>query len=937
MAIILSAFFVLLFGFFILENKTQEKPTHESMSASLVDFPENNSEPLQKPRYVENEVLITLKKNTSGSLTSLKNSISSENTSVSEFEIRAKEILSEDAKIVSTHLFKKKTSPDLATPLAQKNTLSIGSGESQDTIPVEEDDFTFFRITSPEKTTEELIEIFSQDPEVESVRPNYYFYPTADYENASSLWGIFDNASGAGINANLAWDKGIEGSGVVVAVIDSGIDSSHPDFGGNIWTNTAETNCSNGVDDDGNGYIDDCHGWDFYDSDNITEPAGDHGTHTSGTVGAKKDSSGVVGVAPSATIMPLKVFGSGDGASNDIILEAIAYATDNGANIISMSLGQCMTNCDSLTQQAISRAHSAGIFIAVASGNSSGCGLSGGQDCPYTNSPANCRYAFGVGATDSSKQRAIFSCHAGDVVDGMAPGQDILSTIPGGYAQLSGTSMATPHVAGMAALIKSAKPSATPDEIENIMCSTADDMGTAGRDEETGNGFINVKNFIELISSTIILVPKDQILLFGLDSPRPIQVSGGEEYTFTFTDGGTGISISGCTNGTSGSQECALGEPTGIGKATLFVTESGGASNTATITVKERPNALRITKTANLSEVMPGDRILYTITYENSERGAYQNVTIEDDYDEELVELLSAPENCSDDSGILTCTIGVLNGNTEGNFSYSMKARFINPNAPPPNPIPPNPVPPNPVPPNPVPPNPVPPNPVPVGITPPIGSSSNGSGGGAANNEEKTVSGISYRLIASGGSGPYPFLMVYSGTEGASQMAENLITIRSSAGMSNFIFAVLDGVQYRGNGAAGAAVLDEVRQKYNIKNDETYLMGESAGTSAALELGLRLRQSYFAAYWANDVNTRNTPLHTAEELGFRPYGNAGPGGDFADADAIVQGMKDANYRTPEPAPYNGSGSDHHGSSDQLIYALSWFAGKTRADGVINGN
>jgi hypothetical protein len=124
-------------------------------------------------------------------------------------------------------------------------------------------------------------------------------------------------------------------------------------------------------------------------------------------------------------------------------------------------------------------------------------------------------------------------------------------------------------------------------------------------------------------------------------------------------------------------------------------------------------------------------------------------------------------------------------------------------------------------------------------------------------------------------------------------------------------------------------VLDDVRSDYDVDNDRTYLLSESAGTSAGLSLGLSLRQSYFAAYWANDVNASSTPELDAGELCFAPFGNAGPGGDYADANAIVNGMKNAGYQTPPPAPYDGPGSNQHGSTDQFLAALEWFAGKSR--------
>ncbi len=224
-----------------------------------------------------------------------------------------------------------------------------------------------------------------------------------------------------------------------------------------------------------------------------------------------------------------------------------------------------------------------------------------------------------------------------------------------------------------------------------------------------------------------------------------------------------------------------------------------------------------------------------------------------------------------------------------------------------------------------------PPKDAPTGtLDPPAGGSSGGSGGGPADGVvKKTPGGITYRLIAPSGSGKQPLMIVFSGTEGGATMTANLKGASGATGTGSFIFAVLDGPTYYGKGEPGVEVLDDVRKMYDIDNDRTYLLGESAGTRSALQLGFQLRQSYLAAYWANDVNANGKPGKTAAELGFAPYGNAGPGGDFADAKIIVDGMKAAGYQTPPPAPYDGPGAGTHGAPQQFVAALKWFPGKSR--------
>lgn len=221
------------------------------------------------------------------------------------------------------------------------------------------------------------------------------------------------------------------------------------------------------------------------------------------------------------------------------------------------------------------------------------------------------------------------------------------------------------------------------------------------------------------------------------------------------------------------------------------------------------------------------------------------------------------------------------------------------------------------------------------GLVPPRGASSRGSGGGVApGGTTRTVSGVTYTLIVPSSysaSKATRLMLVYSGTEGMGVMTQNLRSIASQPqlGLGDVIFAVLDGVKTFGNGQTGVVVLDDVRKRYNIDNDRTFLLSESAGTRAGLQLGLQLRQSYFAAYWANDVNANSKPAKNAAQLGFAPWGNAGPGGALAHAQAIVAGMKAAGYRLPADAPYSGSGSTQHGNPQQFLAALAFFRGKSR--------
>jgi len=216
-------------------------------------------------------------------------------------------------------------------------------------------------------------------------------------------------------------------------------------------------------------------------------------------------------------------------------------------------------------------------------------------------------------------------------------------------------------------------------------------------------------------------------------------------------------------------------------------------------------------------------------------------------------------------------------------------------------------------------------------VEPPLDSSSGGSGGSDhPSSASLEVSGVSVWLLApSGVSGrsSVPLLMVISGTEGSQTMMSNMVQVAPYFGLGDALVAVLDG-RYA-SASDGAVVLDGLRESYDVDNDRTWLLSESAGTRVGLQLAFHERPSWFAAYWANDVNASDEPSVHADQLGFAPWGNAGPGGDWPDAQAIVAGMSDAGWQLPADAPYSGAGSDTHGSTDQFLAAVEFFSGKER--------
>jgi subtilisin family serine protease len=303
-------------------------------------------------------------------------------------------------------------------------------------------------LTTGDLPTEAYVKMLNNLKHVEYAELDYIIDRPANIPAALSvvsdpylpdLWGM------AKIDAPEAWtlDQGDER--VIVAIIDTGVQIGHPDLDNNIWINQIEANGQTGVDDDGNGFVDDVNGWDFYyDDESVYDGTVDnHGTHVAGTIAAEPNSIGVVGVAPNSTIMPLKFLGPDGGSTSDAIL-AIEYAGAHGAKIINASWGggskshtlkQTIDNFD-------------GIFVAAA-------GNDGWNNDIYPHWPSSYTSdnLVSVASFDPNNKKSGFSNYGVESVDLFAPGNKIWSTYPNGYAQMRGTSMATPHVSGVLALM----------------------------------------------------------------------------------------------------------------------------------------------------------------------------------------------------------------------------------------------------------------------------------------------------------------------------------------------------------------------------------------------------------------------------------------------------------------------------------------------------
>lgn len=289
----------------------------------------------------------------------------------------------------------------------------------------------------------------------------------SDQPPQSTPWGI-DRVNGT--EAALTVDE----SGVDVAVLDTGIDYDHPDLDANV---------EKGVDTTGNGplktglkHADDKNG---------------HGTHVAGTVAAENNSIGVIGTAPQTGLYAVQVLGNdGTGRYSDVI-QGIDWAVNNGAEVVSMSLGG--TSDSQALQHAVDNAYNSGAVVVAAAGNS-GDGDASTNEVVY---PAKYSSAVAVAATNPSDDTPVWSSE-GDEVEVSAPGVDVNSTwLDGQYQRHDGTSMATPHVSGSAALLIAENSSLTPGDVREALKDSCKDIEKTGEDNFSGWGLIQVMNAVE--------------------------------------------------------------------------------------------------------------------------------------------------------------------------------------------------------------------------------------------------------------------------------------------------------------------------------------------------------------------------------------------------------------------------------------------------------
>ena len=391
------------------------------------------------------------------------------------------------------------------------------------------------RLELNEITVEQAISNFNENAAladtIEYIEPNF-IYQTQDtvpndprYEelyglnNTGQTGGIED----ADIDAPQAWDIQT-GNDVVIGVIDSGVDYNHPDINDNMWTNPGETP-DNGIDDDGNGFVDDFYGYDFVNEDGDPFDDNSHGTHVSGTIAAEgNNDTGVTGVNWDAQIMGLKFLNAGGSGNTFDAIEAIEYSILNGAQLTNNSWGG--GGFSLALQDAIAAAGEAGQLFVAAAGNFS----QNNDTNPFYPASYDLDNIISVAATDDEDQLATFSHFGATSVDLGAPGVSTLSTVPGNsYGFKSGTSMATPHVSGAIGLALSQNPELTSSEVKELILDTTDEI-PALTGITVSDGRLNAFNAVaELTPAPDIIGTEGNDVLTGTSRGEKIQGLGGDD------------------------------------------------------------------------------------------------------------------------------------------------------------------------------------------------------------------------------------------------------------------------------------------------------------------------------------------------------------------------------------------------------------------------
>ena len=310
------------------------------------------------------------------------------------------------------------------------------------------------------------------------------------------------------VEAIDAWQVTQGSKDIVIGVIDTGIDYTHPDLEGSLWTNETELDGVAGVDDDNNGFVDDSIGWDFTDAprfadngdyvdpdnDPMDEFGSGHGTQIAGIISANTQNGiGIAGIGPNLTVMNLRAGTASGYLEEDDVANAIIYALDNGANVVNMSFGDVALS--SFLKDIIYFAYQQGMVMIASAGNS------GTDEVHY---PSGLAETISIGATNQDDNIASFSNY-GPTIDCVAPGNDLISTaIDGKYNYVSGTSFSAPIVSAIAGLILSVNPGYGPERIRNILKTSSEDILYSGWDNYSGAGRVSASNAVRVPDGGIL-------------------------------------------------------------------------------------------------------------------------------------------------------------------------------------------------------------------------------------------------------------------------------------------------------------------------------------------------------------------------------------------------------------------------------------------------